>query len=93
MKKFRLAICNQASADQVPVNAETVHLGTGTTLSDLATNQGSKIGVYGFDKEAINNNGLPSGGVQRRAGSLNVRKFSFLEVTPSEVKWRFPLNS
>jgi hypothetical protein len=27
------------------------------------------IGVDGFDKEAINNNGLPSGGVQRRAGS------------------------
>jgi hypothetical protein len=27
------------------------------------------IGVDGFDKEATNNNGLPSGGVERRAGS------------------------
>jgi len=39
-----------------------------------ATNPAGKvdhfpIGVDGFDKEAINNNGLPSGGVQRRAGS------------------------
>jgi len=51
------------------------------------------IGVDGFDKEAINNNGLPSCGVQRRAGSPKRTLILFLEVTPSDLKWRFPLNS